>query len=68
MTSLRTGHSLHPQIDNQFVRLVSGNGVYVTDDAGKTYVEAHRGVLQGELTHLTFEPGAIHGHGTIAGK
>jgi len=31
-------------------------------------VEAHRGVLQGELTHLTFEPCAIHGHGTIPGK
>ena len=44
MTTARIGHSLHPQIDNQFVRLVSGDGVYVTDDAGKTYLDAVAGV------------------------
>jgi adenosylmethionine-8-amino-7-oxononanoate aminotransferase len=44
MTVDHVGRSLHPQIDHHYLRLVSGGGVYVSDDAGKTYLDAVAGV------------------------
>jgi adenosylmethionine-8-amino-7-oxononanoate aminotransferase len=38
------GHSIHPVIGHQYVRLVSGQGVFVTDDTGKTYLDAVAGI------------------------
>jgi adenosylmethionine-8-amino-7-oxononanoate aminotransferase len=43
-TTERVGRSIHPQIDHQFLRLVSGDGVHVTDDTGRTYLDAVAGV------------------------
>jgi adenosylmethionine-8-amino-7-oxononanoate aminotransferase len=40
----RAGHSIHPVIDQEYVRLVSGQGVFVTDDTGKTYLDAVAGI------------------------
>ena len=40
----RVGHSIHPVIGQPYVRLVSGDGVFVTDDAGKTYLDAVAGI------------------------
>ena len=40
----RAGRTLHPQIDNQFPRLVSGDGVFVTDDQGRTYLDGVAGI------------------------
>lgn len=44
MTADHVGRSLHPQIDHHYLRLVSGDGVYVSDDAGRTYLDAVAGV------------------------
>lgn len=43
-TTERVGRSIHPQIDHQFLRLMSGEGVFVTDDTGRTYLDAVAGV------------------------
>ena len=40
----RVGHSIHPAIGHAYVRLVSGQGVFVTDDTGKTYLDAVAGI------------------------
>ena len=40
----RTGRSIHPVIGQPYVRLVSGEGVFVTDDTGKTYLDAVAGI------------------------
>ena len=40
----RVGHPLHPLIGHQYLRLASGDGVYVTDEAGRTYLDAVAGV------------------------
>ena len=40
----RAGHPIHPVLDHRYVRLVSGEGVFVTDDAGKTYLDAVAGI------------------------
>ena len=44
MTSKLSGHTLHPLVGHAYLRLVSGKGVFVTDDAGKTYLDAVAGV------------------------
>jgi adenosylmethionine-8-amino-7-oxononanoate aminotransferase len=38
------GHSIHPVIGHEYVRLVSGKGVFVTDDTGKSYLDAVAGI------------------------
>jgi adenosylmethionine-8-amino-7-oxononanoate aminotransferase len=38
------GRSIHPVIGHPYVRLVSGNGVFVTDDTGKSYLDAVAGI------------------------
>src|SRR5437762_3861184 len=40
----RAGHSIHPVIGHPYVRLVSGQGVFVTDDTGKEYLDAVAGI------------------------
>src|SRR6266478_1367887 len=40
----RVGRSIHPVIGNPYVRLVSGEGVFVTADTGKTYLDAVAGI------------------------
>jgi adenosylmethionine-8-amino-7-oxononanoate aminotransferase len=40
----RVGRSIHPVIGQSYVRLVSGEGVFVTDDTGKTYLDAVAGI------------------------
>jgi adenosylmethionine-8-amino-7-oxononanoate aminotransferase len=40
----RAGHPIHPVLDHAYVRLVSGKGVFVTDDAGKIYLDAVAGI------------------------
>ena len=40
----RVGQSIHPVIGQQYVRLVSGKGVFVTDDTGKEYLDAVAGI------------------------
>ena len=40
----RMGRSIHPVLDQQYVRLVSGDGVFVTDDTGKSYLDAVAGI------------------------
>ena len=40
----RVGHSIHPVIGHPYVRLVSGEGVFVTDATGKTYLDAVAGI------------------------
>jgi adenosylmethionine-8-amino-7-oxononanoate aminotransferase len=40
----RVGHSIHPVIGQPYVRLVSGKGVFVTDDTGKEYLDAVAGI------------------------
>ena len=40
----RAGHSIHPVIGDDYVRLVSGKGVFVTDDTGKSYLDAVAGI------------------------
>jgi adenosylmethionine-8-amino-7-oxononanoate aminotransferase len=40
----RVGHSIHPVIGQEYVRLVSGEGVFVTDDTGKEYLDAVAGI------------------------
>lgn len=40
----RVGHSIHPVVGGDYVRLVSGKGVFVTDDAGRTYLDAVAGI------------------------
>ena len=38
------GRSIHPVVGQQYVRLVSGKGVFVTDDTGKEYLDAVAGI------------------------
>ena len=38
------GHTLHPQIDNDYLELVSGNGVFVRDSDGREYLDAVAGI------------------------
>jgi adenosylmethionine-8-amino-7-oxononanoate aminotransferase len=40
----QVGHSIRPLLGHPYVRLVSGDGVFVTDDAGLTYLDAVAGV------------------------
>ena len=40
----RVGRSIHPVVGESYVRLVSGNGVFVTDDTGKEYLDAVAGI------------------------
>ena len=40
----RAGHSIHPAIGHPYVRLVSGRGVFVTEDTGKEYLDAVAGI------------------------
>lgn len=40
----RAGQSIHPVIGQQYVRLVSGEGVFVTDDTGRSYLDAVAGI------------------------
>jgi len=40
----RAGHSIHPIIGQHYVRLVSGRGVFVTDESGKEYLDAVAGI------------------------
>lgn len=40
----RVGRSIHPVIGQPYVRLVAGEGVFVTDDTGKTYLDAVAGI------------------------
>jgi adenosylmethionine-8-amino-7-oxononanoate aminotransferase len=40
----RVGHALHPQIDNDFLQLVSGEGVFVRDEQGREYLDAVAGI------------------------
>ena len=45
MTTTRAlGRSIHPQLDHDYLRLVSGSGVYVTDSDGRTYLDAVAGI------------------------
>jgi adenosylmethionine-8-amino-7-oxononanoate aminotransferase len=44
MLTQRSGHALHPQIDNDYLKLVSGNGVFVRDDTGREYLDAVAGI------------------------
>ena len=39
-TAEQPGRALHPQIDNDYLRLVAGQGVFVTDDSGREYLDA----------------------------
>ena len=41
---VRVGQTIHPQIDNEYLRLVSGEGVFVTDDTGREYLDAVAGI------------------------
>ena len=43
-TAERAGRTLHPQVDNDYLRLVSGSGVFVRDDAGREYLDAVAGI------------------------
>jgi adenosylmethionine-8-amino-7-oxononanoate aminotransferase len=43
-TAERSGRTLHPQIDNEYLRLVSGDGVFVRDDHGREYLDAVAGI------------------------
>jgi adenosylmethionine-8-amino-7-oxononanoate aminotransferase len=43
------GHSIHPVIGHPYVRLVTGRGIFVTDDTGKTYLDAVAGIGVGAL-------------------
>ena len=43
-TAERAGRTIHPQVDNDYLRLVSGNGVFVTDDSGREYLDAVAGI------------------------
>jgi adenosylmethionine-8-amino-7-oxononanoate aminotransferase len=38
------GRSIHPVVGQQYVRLVSGKGVFVTDDEGREYLDAVAGI------------------------
>lgn len=38
------GRALHPRIDHDFLRIVSGSGVRVTDADGRTYLDAVAGI------------------------
>src|SRR6185503_14050950 len=38
------GRTLHPQIDNEYLQLVSGDGVFVRDAAGREYLDAVAGI------------------------
>lgn len=40
----RAGRSIHPVVGQSYMRLVSGEGVFVTDDTGKTYLDAVAGI------------------------
>ena len=40
----RSGHSIHPVIGQDYVRLVSGQGVFVTDADGRSYLDAVAGI------------------------
>lgn len=40
----RVGHSIHPIVGGDYARLVSGKGVFVTDDTGKEYLDAVAGI------------------------
>ena len=40
----RVGHSIHPVLDHEYVRLISGKGVFVTDDTGRSYLDAVAGI------------------------
>jgi adenosylmethionine-8-amino-7-oxononanoate aminotransferase len=40
----RVGQSIHPVIGQEYVRLVSGDGVFVTDHTGKSYLDAVAGI------------------------
>ena len=45
MTTTRAlGRSIHPQLDHDYLRLVSGSGAYVTDSDGRTYLDAVAGI------------------------
>lgn len=39
-----TGRVLHPDLNESYLKLVSGEGVYVTDDQGHRYLDAAAGV------------------------
>jgi adenosylmethionine-8-amino-7-oxononanoate aminotransferase len=43
-TAARIGRTIHPQVDNEYLRLVSGSGVFVTDDSGREYLDAVAGI------------------------
>jgi adenosylmethionine-8-amino-7-oxononanoate aminotransferase len=43
-TAERAGRTLHPQVDNDYLRLVSGSGVFVKDDAGREYLDGVAGI------------------------
>ena len=43
-TAERAGRTLHPQVDNEYLRLVSGSGVFVKDDAGREYLDGVAGI------------------------
>lgn len=44
MSGAGQGRALHPLLDASYLRLVSGDGVHVRDDAGRTYLDAVSGV------------------------
>lgn len=43
-TTHHPGRALHPQIDNEYLRLIAGKGVFVTDDGGREYLDAVAGI------------------------
>ena len=43
-TAERVGRAIHPQLDNEFLQLVSGKGVFVRDDHGREYLDAVAGI------------------------
>jgi adenosylmethionine-8-amino-7-oxononanoate aminotransferase len=44
MSTQTVSRSIHPLIGHDYLRLVSGSGVYVTDDEGRTYLDAVAGI------------------------
>ena len=43
-TQTRTGRTIHPQVDNDYLRIVSGKGVFVRDDSGQEYLDGVAGI------------------------